>query len=101
MKILIRAIREIRGKGLWVAIELNGPARPICEALMREGLLCKETHDNVIRHNVTVVRLYKDGEDWKSSDSFGRDDLPLLCKVADQAHTWIFAHQQVKPEKKN
>jgi ornithine--oxo-acid transaminase len=42
-------IREIRGRGLWVAIELNGPARPICEALLREGLLCKETHDNVIR----------------------------------------------------
>ncbi len=42
-------IREIRGKGLWIAIELNGPARPICEALMHEGLLCKETHDNVIR----------------------------------------------------
>jgi ornithine--oxo-acid transaminase len=42
-------IREVRGRGLWVAIELNGPARPICEALMREGLLCKETHDNVIR----------------------------------------------------
>lgn len=42
-------VREIRGKGLWVAIELNGPARPICEALMREGILCKETHDNVIR----------------------------------------------------
>ena len=40
---------EIRGKGLWVAIELNGPARPLCEALMREGILCKETHDNVIR----------------------------------------------------
>jgi ornithine--oxo-acid transaminase len=42
-------IREIRGRGLWIAIELNGPARPICEALMREGILCKETHDNVIR----------------------------------------------------
>jgi len=42
-------IREIRGRGLWVAIELNTPARPICEALMREGILCKETHDNVIR----------------------------------------------------
>lgn len=42
-------IREIRGKGLWVAIELNGPARPVCEALMQEGLLCKETHDNVVR----------------------------------------------------
>ena len=42
-------IREIRGRGLWIAIELNGPARPICEALMLEGILCKETHDNVIR----------------------------------------------------
>lgn len=43
------AIREIRGRGLWVAIELHTPARPICEALMREGILCKETHDNIIR----------------------------------------------------
>jgi ornithine--oxo-acid transaminase len=42
-------IREIRGRGLWIAIELNGPARPICEALMHGGILCKETHDNVIR----------------------------------------------------
>ncbi|WP_263367653.1 ornithine--oxo-acid transaminase [Edaphobacter bradus] len=42
-------IREIRGRGLWVAIELDSPARPVCEALMRQGLLCKETHDNVIR----------------------------------------------------
>jgi ornithine--oxo-acid transaminase len=42
-------VREVRGLGLWVAIELNGPARPVCEALAREGLLSKETHDNVIR----------------------------------------------------
>lgn len=42
-------VKQVRGKGLWVAIELNGPARPICETLMQEGILCKETHDNVIR----------------------------------------------------
>jgi hypothetical protein len=42
------------------------------------------------RHNVTVSRLYKDGEQWKRSDSFSRDDLLLLAKVADLAHTWIF-----------
>ena len=41
-------------------------------------------------HNVTVTRSYKDGDDWKQSDSFGRDDLPLVCKVMDMAHTWIF-----------
>ena len=42
-------IVEIRGRGLWIAIELTTPARPICEALMREGILAKETHDNIIR----------------------------------------------------
>jgi ornithine--oxo-acid transaminase len=42
-------IVEVRGKGLWIGIELNQPARPICEALMRRGVLCKETHDTVIR----------------------------------------------------
>lgn len=42
-------VKEIRGKGLWIGIELDGPARPYCEALKEEGLLCKETHDRVIR----------------------------------------------------
>jgi hypothetical protein len=42
------------------------------------------------RHNVTVSRLYKDGDDWKDSTSFGRDDLPLVGKVCDLAHSWIF-----------
>ena len=43
-----------------------------------------------IRHNVTVSRLYKDGDEWKQSASFGREDLPLVAKVADLAHTWIY-----------
>lgn len=42
-------VKEIRGVGLWIGIELHSPARPYCEALMTEGLLCKETHDRVIR----------------------------------------------------
>ena len=42
-------IKEIRGKGLWIGIELLSAARPYCEALKEEGLLCKETHDRVIR----------------------------------------------------
>ena len=46
---------------------------------------------NGMRHNVTFARLYKDHDDqWRQTDSFGRDDLPLLTKVADQAHDWIF-----------
>jgi ornithine--oxo-acid transaminase len=42
-------VKEVRGKGLWIGIELHSPARPYCEALKKEGLLCKETHDHVIR----------------------------------------------------
>ena len=46
-------------------------------------------------YNVTFSRLYKDEEDqWKDSTSFGRDDLPLLAKVADLCHTWIFQQKQ-------
>jgi len=45
---------------------------------------------NGVRYNVTVARLYKDGDEWKRSESFGRDDLPLVAKVVDQAHNWIF-----------
>ena len=49
-----------------------------------------------VRYNVTFSRIYKDKDDdqWKSTDSFGRDDLLLLGKVADTAHTWI--HQQAQ-----
>jgi ornithine--oxo-acid transaminase len=42
-------LKEVRGKGLWIGIELRGPARPYCEALKDDGVLCKETHDRVIR----------------------------------------------------
>ncbi len=42
-------IREVRGRGLWIAIELDVAARPYCEALKKLGILCKETHEHVIR----------------------------------------------------
>jgi hypothetical protein len=45
---------------------------------------------------VTISRLYKDGEAWKRPDSFGRDDLPLVAKVANHAHSWIFEQNQQK-----
>lgn len=42
-------IKEVRGKGLFIGIELNKPARSFCEKLMELGVLAKETHENVIR----------------------------------------------------
>ena len=44
-----QAIREMRGVGLLIGIDLATPARPYCERLAEAGILCKETHDHVIR----------------------------------------------------
>ena len=46
------------------------------------------------RHNVTFSRLYKDGDEWKSTQSFSRNDLLVLAKVADLAHSRIFELRQ-------
>ena len=47
--------------------------------------------DEQPRHNVTFSRLYKDeAGEWKSTQSFGRNDLLVLAKVADFAHTRLF-----------
>ena len=51
------------------------------------------------RHNVTFSCLYKDGNQWKSTQSFGRNDLLVLAKVADQAHARILGlSQEEAPE---
>ena len=48
--------------------------------------------------SVVISRLYKEGNDWKQSESFGRDDLPLVMKVADMIHTWIYQQSQGNTE---
>lgn len=53
-------IVEVRGRGLMVGIELRVPARPFCEALKEQGVLCKETHDYVIRLAPPLVTSQKD-----------------------------------------
>jgi ornithine--oxo-acid transaminase len=56
-------VKEVRGKGLWIGIELNRPARPYCEQLKDEGILCKETHDRVIRIAPPLV-ISREEIDW-------------------------------------
>ena len=41
------------------------------------------------RHTVSVVRLYRNGDIWKQSSRFGRDDIPAVRLALDKAHTWI------------
>ncbi len=56
-------IKDIRGRGLLFGIELTESARPYCERLMAEGLLCKETHDTVIRLAPPLV-IGQEEIDW-------------------------------------
>jgi ornithine--oxo-acid transaminase len=59
-------IKEVRGKGLLIGVELfpeAGGARRFCEALKDEGLLCKETHDNVVRF-APPLTIKKEDIDW-------------------------------------
>ncbi len=46
------------------------------------------------RHNISVTRLYRDGDVWRESHYFDRDSALTLCKAIDLAHTWIFQHGQ-------
>lgn len=56
-------IVEVRGKGLWIGVVLDRPARPLCEALKLRGVLCKETHEHVIRLAPPLV-ISKADLDW-------------------------------------
>jgi len=56
-------IKEVRGRGLMIGLELTVQARPVCEALLRERILCKETRENVIRFTPPLVISIED-IDW-------------------------------------
>jgi len=71
-------------------------AKPIHE--IRAGLMkvriWRKTARGGLRHTVSVTRLYRNGDVWKESARFGRDDIPLLRLLLDKAHTWIYRHSQ-------
>jgi len=70
----------------------DAKAKPVKELRLgrvKAAIWANDTEGGV-RHNVTFVRLYKDGDEWKTSTSFGREELPLLAKVCDMAHTYLY-----------
>jgi ornithine--oxo-acid transaminase len=62
-------VKEVRGRGLMIAIELHadaGGARTVCEQLLERGLLAKETHEHIIRIAPPLV-LTEEQSDWIAS----------------------------------
>ena len=54
--------------------------------------------ENGVRYNVSITRSYRDGDVWKDTQSFGRDDLPRVTKCADLAYEWIFSRSSTIAE---
>lgn len=70
----------------------NKPIHRIQLKTIAAAVFANESDEGKTYYNVQFDRSYRDGEQWKHTKSFGRDDLLLLSKIADMAHTWI--HQQ-------
>ena len=64
-------------------------SKPVAE--LRIGAVKATVWENegggITRHNVTFSRIYRDGDQWKTTQSFGFNDLLVLAKLADQTHT--------------
>ncbi len=78
------------------------PTRPTHEVRLGsiKAAVWRNQTETGVRHNVTFSRLFKQDDKWAATQSFGRDDLLLLRKVADQAHSWIHQQEQEEPDKK-
>ena len=71
----------------------NTPAHEIRLGRIK-GTVWRNKTELGYRFNTTFSRLYRVEDAWRESNSFGRDDLPVLAKVADLIHTWTFSQSQ-------
>lgn len=87
--------------------------RPVHEIRLGKvkAAIWRNETDSGPRHSVTLSRIYKTESGWESSLSFGRDELPLVAKVVDMSHLWIYqqsersesneSHNEDNPSSKN
>jgi ornithine--oxo-acid transaminase len=75
------ALKDVRGRGLWVGAEIDprfGSAREACERLLAKGVLSKETHDTVVRLAPPLV-IAREDLDW-ALDRFEEVLVELECR---------------------
>lgn len=64
-----------------------------------KAIIWKNQSENGSHYSVTLSKLYKKGDSWGTTPSFSRDDLPLVGKVSDLAHSWIYNQPGVWPKR--
>lgn len=76
----------------------NKPVHEIRYASIKAAIWKQETEKGKVHYNVTTGRLYKDGKKWKTSSSFGLDDLPKVQLCIGQAYKWILTNGSTAKE---
>ena len=76
------------------------PTKPVHE--IRIGLvkasIWERAVENGVMHNTKFTRSYRSGDAWRQTETFGRDDLLTLAKLADLTHTWIWKQQMTRQQ---
>jgi len=77
---------------------MSKPAHEIRMGLIKAKIRQVRTRSGP-RHTISVVRLFRNGDVWKESTRFGRDDLPIVRLVVDRAYAWILlnSHEDTAP----
>jgi len=78
------------------------PNKPVAEFRMGlvKAVVWKNETDAGLWHNVTFARLYQQEGHWNDSASFGRNDLPLVQRVAERAHAFIYEQKPESPSER-
>lgn len=71
----------------------NRPVHEIVLGRIRASIWANRSQGRGPWFNVVITRAYRDGETWKTTTSFGRDDLPVVVKVAEMAYAWLWQRQ--------
>lgn len=76
--------------------EKNKPVATKKLGLVIASIWKNEGKDGKAFHSVTVEKIYKpkDGDQWKSTSSFNRDDLPMLVEAVNDAYRWFFTERE-------
>ncbi|QDT07449.1 hypothetical protein K227x_58760 [Rubripirellula lacrimiformis] len=77
----------------------NKPVHRLRLSTIAAAVFRNVSEDGHVSYNATFDRSYKDGNEWKRSHNYGRDDLLNLSKLADQANTWIHEQQQAEAQR--
>ena len=75
----------------------NRPETEIRLGCIKATIWANQTKRGV-RHGIKLSRIYKDGLEWGTTDSFRQKDMPTLAKVADLAHAWVQTHKRAQAE---